>query len=180
MRPRHDPFLHRVTREPWGLDGPVDVLVRKVSDIAECFASEAASDGEVYRVVSPKEGEPSDMTYALTVMKPGKVGDEYHMTKGHFHKRHDAGEIYHCLAGEGLLLLQDRLGTVSSVEMGEGALVYVPPAVAHRVVNTGMGELVFLAVYSPDAGHDYDSIVRRGFAKRVLERGGAWELVDSQ
>ena len=118
------------------------------------------------------------MTYALTVMAPGKVGSEYHMTKGHFHKRNDAGEIYICMSGEGSLLLQDRLGAVEKVDMSKGDVAYVPPGVAHRSVNTGKDELAFLAIYSPDAGHDYESIVKRGFSKRLVERGGRAILED--
>ena len=172
-------FAHKVTRNPWGLDGPTKVDARLLKDLKGFFAAEAEPEREIYRVISPAEQEPSDLTYAITVISPGKVGDEYHMTKGHFHKRADAGEIYLGLAGSGIILMQDRLGSVTSAEISEGLVVYVPPGAAHRTVNTGAGELAFLAVYSPQAGHDYDSIVKRGFTKRVVERDGKAEIVDA-
>ena len=179
MRARQEGFVHKVTSEPWGLSEPSKTVVRRVKDMKECFMDcPDDPETEIYRVVSPAEEEPSDMTFALTVIKPGKIGSEFHMTKGHFHKRQDAGEVYIGMAGEGWLLLQDRLGTVTRLEISGGEVAYVPPAVAHRAVNTGRGDLVFLAVYSPDAGHDYDSIVRRGFAKRAVEKDGKAILED--
>lgn len=180
MKSRHEGFSHKVTSNPWGLSEPSKVVVRRLKDMKECFkACEEDPETEIYRVISPAEEEPCDMTYALTVMKSGKIGDEFFMTKGHFHKRQDAGEVYMCMDGEGCLLLQDRLGSVIRLDMAKDDVVYVPPAVAHRAVNTGKGDFVFLAVYSPDAGHDYESILRRGFAKRVVERGGSVVLEDS-
>ena len=172
-------FAHRVTREPWGLDGPAKVDIRCLKDLAGCFASEGDPEREIYRVISPSEQEPSDLTYAVTVIAPGTVAGEYHMTKGHFHKRADAGEIYLGLAGNGIILMQDRLGSVTTIDIAEGQVVYVPPGAAHRTVNTGAGELAFLAIYSPQAGHDYESILKRGFTKRVLERDGKAEVVDA-
>ncbi|MFH0816148.1 MAG: glucose-6-phosphate isomerase family protein [Methanobacteriota archaeon] len=186
MNLRIGAFAHKVTREPWGLDGPAKVDVRRLKDLADCFALQEGKDSkegtpekEIYKVISPAEQEPSDLTYAVTIIMPGKVGDEYHMTRGHFHKSADAGELYYGLAGSGVILMQDRLGSVTEVDIAEGAVVYIPPGLAHRSVNTGQGELVFLAVYSPQAGHDYESIVRRGFSKRVVERDGKVEMVDA-
>jgi glucose-6-phosphate isomerase len=185
MIPRVAAFAHKVTREPWGLDGPTKVDVRRFKDLADCFSKPTDKDchqcdpeKEIYKVVSPAEQEQSDLTYAITIIHPGKIGDEYHMTRGHFHKKADAGEMYFGLSGSGVILMQDRLGSITSVEISEGAVVYIPPGLAHRTVNAGQGELVFLAVYSPQAGHDYESIVRRGFSKRVVERDGAAILED--
>jgi len=180
MNTRVAAFAHKVTREPWGLDGPTKVDVRRLKDLADCFAAHGADgcqqgdpEKEIYKVISPSEQEQSDLTYAITVINPGKVGTEYHMTRGHFHKKADAGEMYFGLSGFGVILMQDRLGSITSAEISEGAVVYIPPGLAHRTVNTCQGELAFLAVYSPQAGHDYESIVRRGFSKRVVERDGA-------
>nr|NIO36255.1 glucose-6-phosphate isomerase [Candidatus Bathyarchaeota archaeon] len=43
---------------------------------------------------------------------------------------------------------------------------------AHRSVNTGSDRLVFFAAYPSDAGHDYLSTERKGFAKVVVEGDG--------
>ena len=45
--------------------------------------------------------------------------------------------------------------------------VYVPPRLAHPTVNTGSEPLVFLASYFAGAGHDYVSVERSGFSRRV-------------
>jgi glucose-6-phosphate isomerase len=179
MNPIAKAFSHAIVREPWGLSGPSKTELRSLKDMDGLFATQEDSEREVYRVVSPAEQEPSDLTYAITVIQPGKVGDEFFMTKGHFHRKADSGELYLGLAGSGILLMQDRLGSVTTESLAEGHAVYIPPGVAHRTVNVGKGELAFLAVYSPQAGHDYESIVRRGFTKRVVERDGKAEIVDA-
>jgi glucose-6-phosphate isomerase len=46
----------------------------------------------------------------VTHLYPGKVGNEYFMTRGHFHARREQGEVYFGLRGSGLLLLQDEQG----------------------------------------------------------------------
>jgi glucose-6-phosphate isomerase len=43
---------------------------------------------------------------------------------------------------------------------------------AHRAVNTGNDTLVFVASYHLAAGHDYEPVIRRGFAQVVVERDG--------
>jgi glucose-6-phosphate isomerase len=57
--------------------------------------------------------------------------------------------------------------------------VYVPPGWAHRTVNTGDDDLIFLAVYFGDAGHDYAAIEDSGFAVRVLATSDGAEVVAS-
>jgi glucose-6-phosphate isomerase len=132
---------------------------------------------EVYEIPQP----PSEGLFnmACTVLYPGKVGQEYYFTKGHFHSKEPASEVYIGLRGRGLLLLQTRQGEVDHLPLEAGNVVYVPPMWAHRAVNTGVEKMVFLAVYPSDAGHDYESIEREGFAKLVIERGGRPMLVDN-
>jgi glucose-6-phosphate isomerase len=68
-------------------------------------------------------------------------------------------------------------GGCSTIEIEPGTIAYVPPNHAHRTVNTGSEELVFLGVYPADAGHDYESIEQSGFSARVVERDGFPTLV---
>ena len=42
-----------------------------------------------------------DLKFGTSIVYSGKVGDEYFMTKGHFHTLLDTGEVYYCLSGEG-------------------------------------------------------------------------------
>jgi glucose-6-phosphate isomerase len=53
--------------------------------------------------------------------------------------------------------------------MQPGDLSYIPGKWAHRTINTGDAPLVFFAIWPVDAGHDYESIEKSGFLRRVLK-----------
>lgn len=106
-----------------------------------------------------------------TILHPGRVGDEFFMTKGHYHEQRDRAEIYYGLSGEGRLVLA-KDGVSETLPMDPGTVAYVPPYWAHRTVNTGKEPLVFLAVYPGDAGHDYGTIETDGFPQVIVERDG--------
>jgi glucose-6-phosphate isomerase, archaeal len=118
----------------------------------------------------------ADVSFGTTTMYPGRVGDEFFMTRGHFHKRRDRGEVYYTQSGEGLLLLESREGDTQTVDMKPGSCAFIPPDWAHRSVNTGSVPLVFVWVCNPDAGHDYGEILARGMRKLVVGRGGSVAL----
>ena len=108
-----------------------------------------------------------------------KIGDEYFLTKGHYHTRREAAEIYIGLKGEGAMLLEDE-DTLESrmVSLKAGEIVYVPGNTAHRTVNTGGEPLVYLGVYPWNAGHDYGAIAERNFLRVIVERDGRPTLTD--
>ena len=112
-----------------------------------------------------------------TILESGRVGDEYFMTKGHFHAVRNRGEYYATVAGEGMLLLMDEQRRTRVEVMTPGSLHYIPGATAHRVVNTGDVPLRFWACWPSDAGHDYGTIATEGFSARVLLRNGVPTLV---
>jgi glucose-6-phosphate isomerase len=120
---------------------------------------------EYYRVLG------LDVCCALTLLYPGKIGREYFMTKGHYHKDL-RGEVYFCLSGNGMLLFQNREGKVESVEFRKGMLLYNPGDYAHRAINTGTEVLSFLTFFLGEIEHDYESIEREGFKLLVVEEGG--------
>jgi glucose-6-phosphate isomerase len=128
---------------------------------------------------------PHDRTGELivgtSIVYPGKVGDEFAMTRGHIHQIHDRAEMYFCLAGHGVMLLETLGGEVRALEMRPGQVVYVPGGWIHRSVNVGPETLVTLFAYSADAGQDYSVIERsRGMAKLVVDDGqGSWTLRDN-
>ena len=126
------------------------------------------SDPVVYEVYFCEKGDVGDLDYAVTVIKPGDVGGEFFMTKGHFHEK-DVGEVYVALEGEGILLLQDKQGKVVKKKFVAGEVSYVPKGFAHRAINTGKKELKFLTVYPSDSGHDYNTIEKKGF-KEIIKR----------
>jgi glucose-6-phosphate isomerase len=133
---------------------------------------------EVYEIKRPET--TGELMYGLSVVHPGKVGDEYFMTKGHFHSVPGTAEVYHCLRGEGVMVMETPEGESAVEELRPGRLLYVPPRWAHRSVNTGVNEdLVTLFVYPANAGHDYGTIEQQGMKKLVVERKGRPEVIDN-
>lgn len=119
------------------------------------------------------------LNFGVTVINPGKVGREYHLTRGHYHIKENASEIYMGLAGEGIVIMQTKKGEVSYLEMRPGDVIYIPPLWAHRTVNVGKTKLAFFYIYPSDAGHDYDMIRQKGFAKLIVEEKGQPKIVDN-
>ena len=111
--------------------------------------------------------------YCLSTLQPGLVGEEFFMTKGHYHSVPNTAEVYLCLRGEGYLVMKTTDGQFAAERMMRGRMVYVPPFWAHRSVNTGRREpLVSFCVYPADAGHNYGDIAQQGFPKRCFWRHG--------
>jgi glucose-6-phosphate isomerase len=133
----------------------------------------AAGDPLHYEVFEkPVPEEYGHLMYCISKLLPGTVGDEYFMTKGHYHSVLQTGEIYLCLRGEGFMVMKTKDGEFAAEPMARGKMVYVPPYWAHRSVNTGSEPLVSFCVYNAEAGHNYGDIETEGFAKRVLRAGG--------
>ncbi len=135
---------------------------------------------EVYRVQFWKpvpDGTLGGLFWGTTVLRPGRVGEEYFMTHGHYHHIRDRAEFYATVKGVGALLLMDENGHTRSQSMTPGTVHYIPGNVAHRAVNTGDEPLVFLASWPSDAGYDYAGIRATGFSRRMVVRNGAPCLV---
>jgi len=123
---------------------------------------------------------PHEVAFGTSIVYPGKVGDEYFMTKGHFHTILETAEVYYCLQGHGLMLMENPEGDVEVQELTPGKAVYVPGRFAHRSINVGSeGPLVTFFSFRADAGHDYGTIETRGFRKLAVERNGSWQLIDN-
>lgn len=73
-----------------------------------------------------EEGTPGGLYFGITRIYPGKVGDEYFMTKGHFHANMNRGEYYWGVEGEGRLIMMDQNRRVWSERMFPGSLHYIP------------------------------------------------------
>ena len=158
----------------------VDTSSRKVSDLAMMFADQPAAqkmiaDGDplVYEIrYHPFKTDHSDMALGVTAIRPGKVGDEYFMTKGHFHERADQPEIYFSVKGTGYLLTESLDGAFQVAEWKPGTITHIPPQYAHRAVNVGQDTLVFVASYHLAAGHNYEPVIARCSAQIVVEQEG--------
>ncbi len=157
---------------------------RRASSMKGHYADSAAlarlvADGDPihYEVFEkPVPEEYGHLMYCISKLYPGLVGDEYFMTKGHYHTVPNTGEIYLCLRGAGFMLMKTKEGEFRAEPMKRGGMVYVPPFWAHRSVNTGGEPLVSFCVYTAEAGHNYGDIETEGFLKRVVERGGSPEI----
>ena len=120
-----------------------------------------------------------DLAFGVTILNPGKVGDEYYMTKGHFHTMLETAEVYYTLSGEGYMIMEDPEGDTQEQPLSKGQVVYVPRRYAHRMVNTGEQPLITFFFFAADAGHDYGSIETKGYHKIVVEKDGKPAIVDN-
>jgi glucose-6-phosphate isomerase, archaeal len=142
---------------------------RRLSNMDGMFLEQPTQDAVVYRVYAmPAPETNSNIICSTTVLEPGTVGREYFMTKGHFHKTRDRAEVYVGLSGRGLLVMATESGHHTIEQQFEGSVNYIPGGWAHRSINVGDDPLVFFAAYIADAGHDYETIERRGFPIAVL------------
>ncbi|MFC1719497.1 glucose-6-phosphate isomerase family protein [Candidatus Poribacteria bacterium] len=134
---------------------------------------------EVYEIDRPKVS--GELMNGISMVHPGKVGEEYFMTKGHFHAMMDTAELYYCLQGEGVMVMETPEGDWAVEELRPGIVLYIPPYWAHRSVNTSAEnvDLVTYFVYPGHAGHDYSTIETQGFRKLIVERDGQRCIVDN-
>jgi len=162
--------------------------VKYLKDLIDIFKDEQAlssSDGEktIYQVqaITPvNKGVEGGLFYGTTVINPGKIGNEYYMTKGHSHQKTEKAEFYWGIQGEGLLLLMDKDRNSWAEKMFPGSLHYIHANIAHRTANTGNTPLIFGACWPSDAGHNYQEIIDKGFSARILEVDGIPTLVSSK
>src|ERR1700761_17533 len=100
----------------------VEEAVKRLGELPGLFEDEAAwramdPQTEVYRVRFWKpvsDGTNGGLFWGATILQPGKVGNEYFMTHGHFHALRNRAEYYATVSGEGMLLLMAEDGRTSS------------------------------------------------------------------
>lgn len=150
-------------------------------DSAEFERRVAEGDPLIYEVYEVKRPEVAgELLCGVSIVHPGRIGQELYMTKGHFHTVLETAEVYYCLAGSGMMVMETPEGEASVKALEPGALLYVPPRWAHRSVNTHASkDLATLFVYPANAGHDYGTIETHGFRKLVVDRGGGPEVIDN-
>lgn len=170
-----------------GLSPDFPTSKRYLSNMKGMFYDEKAYDAmlekenpllyEFHEMNVPEE--VGDLAFGMSVAYPGKVGDEYFMTKGHFHTVLETAEIYLCIKGKGLMLMENPEGDWAYEELTPGKMVYVPQRYAHRSVNVGTEPFVQFFCFRGDAGHDYGTIETKGYRKLVVERNGAYAVIDN-
>ena len=86
-------------------------------DAAAFDAHLAADDTVLYEVyIVERPAVEGELSSGLTILHPGKVGDEFFMTKGHFHAILETGEVYYCLSC--LLYTSDAAAERTRVNLG--------------------------------------------------------------
>ncbi len=160
---------------------------RRVSDMCGMYADILATEElikqsnplvyEFYEMGAPETA--AHLAFGVSITYPGKVGNEYFMTKGHFHTILETAEVYYCLSGEGCLLMENPEGDWSLQKLSPGVMVYVTPRYAHRSINTGTVPLVTFFCFRGDAGHDYGAIETKGYRKLLVEKDGKAEIIDN-
>ncbi len=180
------PFNTYINLENWVLEPEGKRVVRKLSDMADMYQDQKAvkvelkNDPIIYEFYTVKVPEDAgNLLHCISIINPGKIGDEYYMTKGHFHEVKNTAEIYLTLAGEGQLVMETPDGDANVLEMKKGSISYIPPYWAHRTLNTGDESLVFFGIYRADAGHDYGTIENKSMAKIIVEEGGEIVVKDN-
>jgi glucose-6-phosphate isomerase len=174
---------------PWGID--IDlvegtmreadrVLCRKASDMRGYYQDEAAlerlvaQDDPIHYEVFEKDipEEHGHLRICISKLYPGQVGEEYFMTKGHYHTISGTAEVYLCLRGQGCMVMKTADGNCVTLPMKRNRMVYAPPHWAHRSINTGDEPLISFCVYPGDAGHNYGDIATECFPKWILLHDG--------
>lgn len=114
----------------------------------------------------------------ITILSPGKNGIEFNKTHGHFHKGLTV-EIFTCLSGQGLLIMQrnDEVGEAKEfkvVTLHPSKQVAIPAGFGHGLINIGRNFLVVSDNVSiTPQSHNYKLIKeKRGFAYWVVEKKG--------
>jgi glucose-6-phosphate isomerase len=168
------------------MSGATSAYEKRLGDMAGVYRDEAAfrrvlaekgPDFLVYRV---EEHRNLDVEGALIIgtstLQPGRYGDEFAVTRGHLHAKADRAELYYCLSGAGVMLLETLDGRSEALPLRPGEAVHVPGHWVHRSVNVGDEPFVTLFCYGADAGQDYELIRRAGgmSALVVADGAGSW------
>lgn len=186
LKPTIEPAPVRMDWMAGALRGlPTQQSTKKLGELKGIFQDEAAfarmdPATAVYEVcwwAPVPRGQEGGLFWGVTILHPGRVGEEYFLTHGHFHANRTRAEFYATVAGRGMLLRMDDNRKTWGEEMSPGTLHAIGGQNAHRVVNIGSEPLIFWACWGSDAGYDYQTIRERGFGARVLERDGQVVMV---
>jgi glucose-6-phosphate isomerase len=168
------------------LTGATSAYEKRLGDMAGVYRdddayrrvlAEKGPDFLVYRVEEHRnvDGEGA-LIIGTSTLQPGRYGEEFAVTRGHLHAKADRAELYYCLSGTGVMLLETLDGRSEALPLRPGEAVHVPGHWVHRSVNVGDDPFVTMFCYGADAGQDYELIRRAGgMAALVVSDGhGRW------
>jgi len=114
----------------------------------------------VYEIFIKKQGK---LNYSITIINPGNIGVEYHMTHGYKHKQPTTA-LCVLVSGKGKLLIHDK--TTEIIDLKQNKPVTIPKGSAHRLINTGKTRLKVLTVYNSKSEYDpFHKFETKVFAK---------------
>jgi glucose-6-phosphate isomerase len=169
------------------LTGSTAGYEKRLVEMAGAYADAAAfqgaietrgTDAVVYSVRSHQyDNSPGALIVGTSTLLPGTIGGEFAMTRGHLHRIANRGELYYCVSGHGLVLLDAVGGDSATVELTPGLATSIPGGWVHRSVNIGTEPFVTLFCYAADAGQDYEVIsAAGGMSMRIVDDGhGGWK-----
>ena len=71
-------------------------------------ADEYIEVADEYIEVADEHVGLGELLHGTSIVHPGKVGNEYFMTKGHFHSVLDTAEVYYVLQGRGMMVTANQ------------------------------------------------------------------------
>lgn len=174
----------RLVLEPTGqMTGASAGYEKHLGDMGGVYRDDAAYREQLQRhgpdhlVYTVQEHRTVDDDGALIVgtstVLPGRIGEEFALTRGHLHARANRAELYYCLSGRGVMLLETLDGRSETVELTAGQAAHVPGHWVHRSVNVGDVPFVTMFCYAADAGQDYTLIAEAGGMATLVVGDGA-------
>ncbi len=169
--------------------GHTGTYTKRLGDMAGVYSDGPAweravehsgANSVVYSVQEQRYGTGSGaLIVGTSTVLSGSVGEEFAATRGHLHAVSDRAELYYCLSGRGVMLLDSVDGQTSAVELTAGKAVNVPGQWIHRSVNVGTEPFVTLFCYSADAGQNYGIISDAGGMKTLIvaDGVGGWTAI---
>jgi glucose-6-phosphate isomerase len=166
------------------LSGATGSYEKRLGDMAGVYRDAAAYEAAlaqkgpdflVYRVEEHRNvTSEGALIIGTSTLQPGMYGDEFAMTRGHLHAKPDRAELYYCLSGSGVMLVDTVDGQTEALPLTAGDAVHVPGHWVHRSVNTGNEPFVTMFCYPADAGQNYELIEEAaGMAALVVSDGVA-------
>lgn len=149
------------------------VVTFSIKDIQSVLMDpKSPSIKEPYFIIKGENGEN------ITVVSSGKNGLEFNKTIGYFHTFQGV-VIYHCLYGQGILIMQrnDSMGEVKEIKvMGlrPGVSVEIPSGYGHCLANIGKNFLI-VADNAPQNEKNQDSEYikkKKGLAYYIVDKKG--------
>jgi len=107
-----DTALYEVyeTHRPQVADEYIEVADEyiEVADEYIEVADEYIEVADGYIEVADEHVGLGELLHGTSIVHPGKVGNEYFMTKGHFHSVLDTAEVYYVLQGRGMMVTANQ------------------------------------------------------------------------